>query len=398
MKLNWWQRLVRTGILAILLVTFSLGLSGAWFDRGNTQTARESTLAQGDAITDPQAILRYALPIDNDTIREIQKNIEEIEKNVRRKLWPRVSRNVKSAAFLLNLHSDDILASVPAENQPRAKELVSELPAKINNLQKSVEAKDKELIGLQREKLLQAITELEELMVAGYPFQVPSEYANLPQLLGRATVEVETTKGNLTIVVDGYSAPVNGGNFVDLVQRGFYDGLPLTRAEDYYVIQTGDPLGPEEGFIDPDTGEYRAIPLEVLVKGHPEPIYRMTTEDAGLYLAQLVLPFNAYGAVALARPDIDPNGGSSQFFFFKFDTEVTPPGFNLMDGRYSVFGYVTDGADVLEKLTADDRIISAKVVAGLDNLVEPKQLSKAKPLPEVVTETETEPKTLEASP
>ncbi|NJQ98337.1 MAG: peptidylprolyl isomerase, partial [Hydrococcus sp. CSU_1_8] len=96
-----------------------------------------------------------------------------------------------------------------------------------------------------------------------------------------------------------------------------------------------------------------------------------TLEELGRYLDQPVIPFNAYGAMALARPGDDPNGGSSQFFFFKFDTEVTPPGYNLMDGRYSVFGYVVDGKEVLDKLTDKDKIISAKVVAGLDNLVQP---------------------------
>ena len=42
-----------------------------------------------------------------------------------------------------------------------------------------------------------------------------------------------------------------------------------------------------------------------------------------------------------------------------------------MDGRYSVFGYLVEGKDVLDKITVQDKIISAKVVAGLDNLIEP---------------------------
>jgi peptidylprolyl isomerase len=50
-----------------------------------------------------------------------------------------------------------------------------------------------------------------------------------------------TDKGNLTVVVDGYSAPVTAGNFVDLVQRGFYNGLEFIRAEESYVLQIGDP-------------------------------------------------------------------------------------------------------------------------------------------------------------
>jgi peptidylprolyl isomerase len=373
MKLNWWQRLVRTSILGILLLllTFSFGLSQAWADLANNPSARKSILAQGDAITDPEAILRYALPIDNNYIRQIQSDLEGIEKNARRKRWTTVRKDVKNAAFILDLHDDDIVASLPEKDRPRGQELVTAITAEIRQLQDAVEVENKEQIDATRAEILSQITELEELMVTKFPFEVPSDYANLPQLLGRATVEVVSTKGNLSIVVDGYSAPVNGGNFVDLVQRGFYDGLPFIRAEDFYVLQTGDPIGEEEGFIDPKTGEYRAIPLEVLVEGESEPFYELTTEDMGLYLAKPVLPFNAYGAVALARPSTDPNGGSSQFFFFKFDTEVTPPGYNLMDGRYSVFGYVTKGAEVLEELTAEDKIISAKVVEGIENLVEP---------------------------
>ena len=42
-----------------------------------------------------------------------------------------------------------------------------------------------------------------------------------------------------------------------------------------------------------------------------------------------------------------------------------------MDGRFAVFGYVTEGADVLEKLTAEDKIISARLVEGAENFVEP---------------------------
>jgi peptidylprolyl isomerase len=180
-----------------------------------------------------------------------------------------------------------------------------------------------------------------------------------------------TNKGNLTLVVDGYSAPVTAGNFVDLVQRGFYNGLEFVRAEDSYVLQTGDPKGPDQGFIDPATGKYRAIPLEVLVEGDKTPTYGITLEDAGRYRDQPVLPFSAYGAVAMARPEGEPNGGSSQFFFFLFEPELTPAGRNLLDGRYSVFGYVTEGKEVLEQLKAGDKIESAKVVQGKENLVEP---------------------------
>ncbi|GBF80697.1 peptidyl-prolyl cis-trans isomerase [Aphanothece sacrum FPU1] len=364
-------RLWKTSIVTLLMVALSLSLCGRPANAFPVQPMLISVLAQGNAITDPYAILRYALPIDNEPIRKIQSAIEDISNYLRGKRWPPIVKDVKTASFLLTLRSDKILEDVPETNKPQAQTILEKLKTEVVQLQEAADKKDKEQVQQIRESLLSKITDLEELMVVGFPFEVPAEYANLPQLKGRAIVEVETTKGTLTLVVDGYSAPVNAGNFVDLVKRGFYDNLPFSRSGDDFVVQTGDPIGPEEGFIDPETKEYRAIPLEILVKGEDAPIYGATLEDMGIYLPDLALPFNAYGAVALARPSLDPNGGSSQFFFFKFDNELTPPGFNLMDGRYAVFGYVIDGKEVLGEINEKDKIISAKVIDGLDNLVEP---------------------------
>lgn len=368
--LHWCQNFLKTSVTLILLVAFFFSLTFTHPSQAQAEP-RKSVLAQGDAILDPEAILRYALPINNDDVRKLQASIEQLSYDIRTKRWSAVSKDVKDAAFTLSFNKDDLVTGIPEADQETAQALVEEMTKEVGNLPDLVANKDKEQILALRSQILAHVTALEELMVTGFPFEVPSEYANLPQLKGRATVEIKTTKGLLTVVVDGYSAPVNAGNFVDLVQRKFYDGLPFTRAEDFYVLQTGDPEGDAVGFIDPKTKQYRAIPLEVLVAGDSEPIYGITLEDAGLYLEQPALPFNAYGAVALARPADDPNGGSSQFFFFKFDRELTPPGYNVLDGRYSVFGYLVDGADVLDALTADDQIISAKVTKGLENLAQP---------------------------
>ena len=369
---NWSKRLLKNAAVAVVLVSLSIGLSGAWFDLGNDEPARKSTLAQGDAITDPTALLRYALPIDNDTVRQFQEDIEGMSKYLRGKRWGPIQSNVKDASRILKLRSDKLLASVPEDRQPQAQTIIEQLETDVDQLKEVVDVKDKEQVWIKRREILDQTTDLEQLMVQDFPFEIPPEYANLPQLKGRATVEMETNQGNLIVVVDGYNAPVNAGNFVDLVQRGFYDGLSFVPGEDF-ALQSGDPPGSEAGFIDPDTGEYRAIPLEIRLKGEEQPMYGTTLEDAGIYLPDLMLPFNAYGAVALARPGNDPNGGSSQFFFFKFDRELTPPGFNLMDGRYSVFGYLVEGQEVLENLSEDDKIISAKVIDGQENLVEPQE-------------------------
>jgi len=360
---NW----VKTGLLTLMLVTTFLGMSVVWWT-----PASRAALPAGNAITDSKALLRYALPIDNKDVRELQASLEDISTQLRaNRRWSAISSDVGKASRVVSNRSASILASVPEERKPQAQTIISDLQAGINSLRQAVDAKDKEQVWQQRAEVLNQVSQLEALMVQGFPYEVPAEYSNLPQLKGRATVEMTTSKGPLTVVVDGYSAPVTAGNFVDLVQRGFYDGLEFIRAEDSYVLQTGDPAGPEQGFIDPATGQYRAIPLEVLVQGDPAPTYGITLEQAGRYRDQPVLPFSAYGAVTMARPESDPNGGSSQFFFFLFEPELTPAGRNLLDGRYSVFGYLTEGKEVLEQLKEGDKIETAKVTQGAENLVPP---------------------------
>lgn len=371
LKLDWYKRLAKTSLLAVLLVSLSVTLSGAWWNFGASQPARDSQLAQGDPITDGAALLRYALPIDNQQVRNIQASLEDVELAMRRQKWSTVNSDISKASTVLTIQSAKLIADIPDEKKPQGEALIAQMKDGIATIRTAVEVKDRARILLEREKLLVQVGELEQMMVQGFPFEVPSEYSNLPQLKGRATVEFVTNKGNMTVVVDGYSAPVTAGNFVDLVQRGFYDGFPITRAEDNFVVQTGDPPGAQAGFIDPDTNEYRAVPLEILVKGEREPIYGITFEEGGLYLDIPVLPFSAYGAVGMGHPATDVNGGSSQFFFFQFDKEITPAGFNLMDGNYAVFGYIVEGKDILGELAVGDIIESATVVEGADNLVQP---------------------------
>ena len=365
-KLDHFKQWLKTGATLLMMVILSLGLSAAANRPANIMPA-------GNAITDGKALLRYALPIDNAPVRELQQSLEDIATQLRaNRRWGAIAGDVKRASWILRDKEAAILASIPEAKQANAQNWLNQIKEGLAPLQTAVEAKDKEQTFAQRSQLLELVGQLEESMVQTFPFEVPAAYSNLPQLKGRATIEFTTNKGKITAIVDGYSAPVTAGNFVDLVQRGFYNDLPFTRSEESYVLQIGDPPGEDVGFIDPTTKKYRAIPLEVLVQGDTEPTYEITLEDAGRYKDQPVLPFSSYGALAMARPGEDPNGGSSQFFFFLFEPELTPAGRNLLDGRYSVFGYVIQGKDVLEQLRAGDKIESAKVIDGLNALVEPK--------------------------
>jgi peptidylprolyl isomerase len=357
--LNRWRQWLQTGVVAMLLLVMSVGISAA------------GLLPSGNAITDGQSILRYALPIENKPVRELQDSLEDIANHMRGKQWNSISSDVKKAAKVLKSKQADILKDIPTAKQAQALALIGEIQTGIDTLTVATAAKDKPKVQAERTNTLAKIGTLEAAMVKGFHSKVPAEYSNLPQLQGRATIVLKTTKGDINITVDGYNAPVTAGNFVDLVQRGFYNNLAFTRAEKDYVLQIGDPPGDEVGFIDPKTKKYRAIPLEVMVKGDKEPMYGITMEDAGRFREEPVLPFSSFGALAMARPEADPNGGSSQFFFFLFEPELTPAGRNLLDGRYTVFGYVTSGQEVLEQLKDGDKIQSAKVIEGADLLVTP---------------------------
>lgn len=358
---------LKTSSILLLTIALSLGLSAVLYS-----PATLAALPAGNAVTEGTSLLRHALPIENQAVRQLQTSLEDISVQLRaNRRWSAISGDVSKAAAVLRDRSAQILEGVPEAQKPQAQSLIEQMQAAIPSLQAAVAAKDKTQTAQGRSQLLNLVSQLEEFMVQEFPFEVPAEYSNLPQLKGRATVEIKTNKGPLTVVVDGYSAPVTAGNFVDLVQRGFYNGLEFIRAEDSYVLQTGDPAGPEQGFIDPTTKKYRAIPLEVLAQGDKAPTYGITLEDAGRYRDQVVLPFSAYGTVAMARPEGNPNGGSSQFFFFLFEPELTPAGRNLLDGRYSVFGYLTEGKEVLEQLKEGDKVESAKVIQGAENLVQP---------------------------
>lgn len=360
------KRWVKTAVLALLLFTLSLSFSSV-----SHAKRPSSSMPAGNAITDGRALLRFALPFDNQTVRELQISLEDIGNHIRSKRWGPISSDVSKASRLLNLRESDILESIPDAKKPEAQALVVQVKDGISLLEKAVEAKDREKVIDLKAKILGSVGEIEELMVTKFPFEVPAKYANLPQLKGRATVALETEKGQITVVLDGYSAPVTAGNFVDLVDRGFYNGLPFIRSEESYVLQTGDPEGKDIGFIDPATGKYRNVPLEVLVRDEKEPVYGITLEDAGRYRDEPVLPFSAFGTVAMARTETDPDSASSQFFFFLFEPELTPAGLNLLDGRYAVFGYMIEGKEVLEQLKQGDKIVSAKVIKGMENLVKP---------------------------
>ncbi|MEY4297062.1 MAG: hypothetical protein RLZZ423_241 [Cyanobacteriota bacterium] len=347
----------------LLALLVALGLSGPI-----AVAPVQAALPPGNAVKDPTAILRNALPIDQAELQELQHRLESTSDDLRAKRWSALTSTARRCQTLLSGNRQAILSSLPGTDQSQGSTLLDQLENQLQTVAAATETSDRDSFLSARRAALSSIGQLEALLVGDFPFEIPTEYAALPRLLGRATVEITTTQGTLTAVVDGYNAPLTAGAFVDLVQKGFYDGLPFTRAEDFYVLQTGDPKGPETGYIDPKTKGERTVPLEIKVPGEAVPFYNATFEDLGQFTAQPVLPFATLGTLGWAHSDHALNDGSSQFFFFLYEAELTPAGLNLVDGRYSAFGYVVDGFDVLEELGIEDGIVTARVIEGADNL------------------------------
>lgn len=140
---------------------------------------------------------------------------------------------------------------------------------------------------------------------------------------GDPIVLIKTTKGDIKIKVFAKEAPITGNNFLDLVNRHFYDGLTFHRYVPGFVIQGGDPTGQGNGdFIDPQTHRARTIKLEKIQ----------------------TLRHDSPGIVAMARTN-DPDSASCQFYITLAAVRNLddPPG-------YAVFGKVVSGMDTVMKL------------------------------------------------
>jgi cyclophilin family peptidyl-prolyl cis-trans isomerase len=144
-----------------------------------------------------------------------------------------------------------------------------------------------------------------------------------------------TDKGTVKFVLYLDDAPITAGNFVELAESGFFDGLMFHRVEPGFVVQGGDPLtkDPTKQHMYGTGGSDKKIPLEKTPK----------------------LRHDSEGTVAMARSN-DPNSASSQFYITLDATPFldNPPG-------YAVFGRVTSGMDAVKAIKRGDRIQSVTI-------------------------------------
>jgi peptidyl-prolyl cis-trans isomerase B (cyclophilin B) len=139
---------------------------------------------------------------------------------------------------------------------------------------------------------------------------------------------LETTKGTIRFRLYESLAPITTRNFIELAEKGFYNGLTFHRYVPGFVIQGGCPLGTGTG----DAGH--TIPLEVT----PE------------------LKHNKAGMVAMARAQ-DPNSASCQFY-------ITLAPASHLDMKYAIFGEVIEGLENVMALRQGDRMLKVTIEPG----------------------------------
>ncbi len=135
---------------------------------------------------------------------------------------------------------------------------------------------------------------------------------------------IETKFGDISLQLFPDVAPAHVENFLKLAGSGFYDGTLFHRVIPGFMIQGGDPHSKDTN---------RAL------HGTGGPGYTIDAE------------FNdephVRGVLSMARSR-DPHSAGSQFFIVVKDS-------NFLDGKYTVFGKVVDGMDVVDKIVAVDR-------------------------------------------
>jgi peptidyl-prolyl cis-trans isomerase B (cyclophilin B) len=147
------------------------------------------------------------------------------------------------------------------------------------------------------------------------------------------TAIINTDKGEIRLKLFPNEAPLTVANFVNLAQRGFYDGLKFHRVIADFMIQGGDPDG----------------------NGRGGPGYKFKDETTPS------LKHDGPGVLSMANAGPGTNG--SQFFITH---KATPH----LDLKHTVFGKVTAGQDVVNKIAKDDVMKTIKIEGDTKALLE----------------------------
>ena len=130
-----------------------------------------------------------------------------------------------------------------------------------------------------------------------------------------ATISIENF-GDITVALDGKTAPITVNNFVKLAESGFYNGLTFHRIIKDFMMQGG---APKTGSTAPE-----AIKGEFSENGVENPLLHVR------------------GVISMARTSYK-DSATSQFFIIQEDSDH-------LDGKYAAFGWVTSGIEFVDEV------------------------------------------------
>ena len=165
-------------------------------------------------------------------------------------------------------------------------------------------------------------------------------YLNMPAKTMNRIAVFETNLGTFKVEMYEDKAPMTTKNFIDLVQREFYDGTRFHRVIAKFMIQGGDPLSKN---------------LSQKAKwGTGGPGFRID-DEFGKGLS------NIKGTISMANSG--PNTGGSQFF-------INVAANTFLDGKHAVFGKVIDNYDLVEKISSvetneDDQPVNDVIIKSV---------------------------------
>lgn len=144
------------------------------------------------------------------------------------------------------------------------------------------------------------------------------------------SITFETNKGSFRVELYSNDAPIAAGNFKKLASEGFYDGVVFHRVIPDFVVQGGDPLTKE-------------LPLNNPRVGSGGPGYTIKCETKNNPRT------HELGALSMAHAGKDTGG--SQFFIVLSEANT-----RHLNGVHTVFGKVTEGLDVVQKIEKGDKM------------------------------------------
>ena len=363
-----------------------------------------STITADPELTVELCLLRL-LPVKNKFFRKLQGTLESLTPVLRSGTttsdttsgnadpWVVITKSIQSNGIneldrkrtllepVFNPDEDTIMQISKAE---RFEILIESLRNGFINIAEATQQRNRTSALLEQKAALLLLSEIGELLVAKYPYEVPTEgrYSYLPRLLGRCAVTFSIRRrkrivGNITIIADGYMAPITAGNFVDLCIRDFYTGLPvkfmkkrLGSGSNFEVANLPILGSFNDGFYDPLTAKVRRLPIEIIRvgkgSGEPDLTYSQGLSTLSESLLQPtensrpLLSFKIPYLVAMNHPDNNPNGASSEFFALQKDS-VLEEKRSYLDGEYAPFGWIIEGFDLFQEIQINDEIESTTV-------------------------------------